>query len=79
VQADSEPIKLILFSRVENNLNMYVTTESSCLCYPNMSNRKRLAVAGGTLYDITSRGNLIGAPKEENTLIVELDESSRKI
>ena len=66
IQADPEPIRMVLFSRVEMNLNLYVTTDSSCLCYPNMQNRKRLGVAGGTLYDLTAKGTLIGSPKEEN-------------
>ena len=43
-----------------------------------MQNRKRLGAAGGSLYDLTSRGTLIGAPKDDNTTIAEFDDS-RKI
>ena len=55
-----------------------MTTDSSALCYQNMQNRKRLGVAGGTLFDLSAKGHLIGSPKEDNLTISEFDDS-RKI
>lgn len=78
IQADSEPIRSLLFSRVESNLHLYVTTDSSALCYQNMQNRKRLGVAGGTLFDLSAKGTLVGSPKDDNASIYEFDDS-RKI
>jgi hypothetical protein len=43
-----------------------------------MQNRKRLGVAGGTLFDLSAKGTLIGAPKDDNVSICEFDDS-RKI
>lgn len=39
-----------------------------------MQNRKRFNIPGGTLFDMTAKGTLIGAPKDDNMNVMEFDD-----
>ena len=56
---------------------MYCTSDSNIICFQNIKNRKRFGIAGGTIFDLTAKGTLIGAPKDDSSLIVEFDESKK--
>lgn len=77
MHVDQEPVRSVHLCRVDQNINLYCTTDSNIICNQNLQTRKRFGVAGGSLFDLTAKGTLIGAPKDDNQTVVEFDENKK--
>lgn len=53
INADSKQIRSIFFSKIENQLNMFYTTEENVYIRLDMNKSKKLDSPGGNVFDIT--------------------------
>lgn len=65
----------MLFSRIESNLHLVYTTDDNIYCLENLKDRRKIDPAGpgGDLFDLTSKGTIIGAKNGDNSNVYEYD------
>lgn len=72
---ETRPIKRLLFSRFDQNLHLIYTTDDNIYCLDNLKERRKIDQngPGGDLFDLTSKGTIIGAKNGDNQNVYEYD------
>ncbi|KAL4427594.1 hypothetical protein ABPG74_012985 [Tetrahymena malaccensis] len=69
----NSPIRQLFFTRLDGNLNLFITTDDAIQCWQKCNKKVALSVSGGNLFDVTSRGTLIGCTKANPSVVIEFD------